>query len=75
MHVLLNILLMVQKFCVNQLSLGESPIIYDGFLCIQKVVGLGISEPSTVEQWKKPGCLGYLVDYNPQLYGDSNQPL
>ncbi len=33
------------------------------------------NSPQTVEQWKKPGCLGYIVDYTTQLYEDYNKPL
>ena len=29
----------------------------------------------TCEQWKNPGCLGYIGDYTTQLYGDYFKPL
>ena len=28
-----------------------------------------------LEQWKIPGCLGYVRDYTTQLFGDHNKPL
>ena len=44
-------------------------------LFMEGVVGVFSNFTFPSEQWKNPGCLGYIGDYTTQLYRDYSKPL
>ena len=42
--------------------------------CLSNSVSDGIGDGNYLSHEKNPSCLGYIVDYATQLYGDYNKP-